>query len=129
MSIRADVVSDCSESDEDCEVTRLDGVLIAATRRCCARSIDEDSALLELMYFVPFEFDEPNELLPEIEGEIYARVRVNGARVALDTTYPEAFGRLRLFCADMYARGIIGIQHATNRFSPIVQWLPRNRIC
>jgi hypothetical protein len=126
MSIRADVVSDCSESDEDCEVMRLDGAPSAATWRCCARSSDEDSALLEL---IPFEFDEPNELLLEIEGEIYAKVRGNGARVALDTTYPEAFGRLGLFCADMYARGIIGIQHATNRFSPIVQWFPRNRIC
>lgn len=91
--------------------------------------IDGNSTLLELFCFVRFEFDEPNELLSEVEGETYARVRANGACVALDTTYPEAFWRFRLFCADMYAHGTIGIQHATNRFSPILQWLPRGRIC
>ena len=110
-------------------MARLDGVPIAATLRCCVCSIDDDSALLELICFVRSGFDEPNELLLEVESEAYARVRGNGARVTLDTTYPEAFGRFRLFCADMYAHGIIGIQHATNWFSPILQWLPQNRIC
>ena len=92
-------------------------------------SIDGNSTLLELFCFVRFEFDELNELLPEVEGETYAKVRANGARVALDTTYLEAFGRFILFCDDMYAHSIIGIQHATNRFSPIFQWLPRGGIC
>lgn len=31
--------------------------------------------LLELFCFVPFGFDEPNELLLELEGETYTRVR------------------------------------------------------
>jgi hypothetical protein len=102
---------------------------VAATVRYCVCGTDEDSELLELLCFVPFGFDGPNELLLEVEGETYSRVRGNEAHVTLNTAYLEAFGRFGPFCGDMYARGIIGFQHATNWLSPILQWFPRSGIC
>ena len=47
---------------------------------------DGDRVILELVCFVAF--DERNELLPEVQGEPYARVSVNEEHVTLETTLP-----------------------------------------